>query len=280
MFAKIIATAMRHFNVDYTIDTTDLSEYIGSVIRPEEGIILYCEKGRAVVTVNFERRFLQRGDIVIIFPDVLFTVISIGREFLAWQIDMSASFVDDTTYALSDTFLNRIYDDPIFRTNSEQQELFAKWRNLNDYYLRISSPKSAQMMLRSQVQNLFTAIESETLSALSGIITKKTGSVRMLLTNFYRLLGEHYRSQHNVKFYADKLCITPYYLSKITFKMLKLSPKEIIDRQIVMEIKHLLSTTDLSSKEIADMFNFDSTSYMGRYFRRHTGVTPSEFRKQ
>ncbi|MCR6506441.1 helix-turn-helix domain-containing protein [Bacteroides sp. KH365_2] len=59
-----------------------------------------------------------------------------------------------------------------------------------------------------------------------------------------------------------------------------MSPKEIIDRQIVMEIKRMLISTDLSAKEIADRFHFDSTSYMGRYFRRHTGMTPTEFREQ
>lgn len=47
-----------------------------------------------------------------------------------------------------------------------------------------------------------------------------------------------------------------------------------------MEIKHLLTSTDMTIKEIANMFHFDSTSYLGRYFRRHTGMTPSEFRKR
>lgn len=79
---------------------------------------------------------------------------------------------------------------------------------------------------------------------------------------------------------ANKSCITPYYLSKITFRILGMSPKEIIDRQIVMEMKRMLISTDLSVKEIADRFHFDGTSYMGRYFRRHTSMTPTEFRAQ
>ena len=47
-----------------------------------------------------------------------------------------------------------------------------------------------------------------------------------------------------------------------------------------MEMKHLLLSTSLSAKEIADRFHFDSTSYMGRYFCRHTGLTPTAFREQ
>lgn len=46
----------------------------------------------------------------------------------------------------------------------------------------------------------------------------------------------------------------------------------------MMEIKSLLTTTELTVKEIADMYCFESSSYLGRYFRRHIGMTPSEYR--
>lgn len=54
----------------------------------------------------------------------------------------------------------------------------------------------------------------------------------------------------------------------------------MIDRQIIMEMKHILTTTDLSIKEIANQFHFETSSYMGRYFRRHTGMSPTEYRNQ
>ena len=101
-----------------------------------------------------------------------------------------------------------------------------------------------------------------------------------LFNGFCKLVTEHCYTQHEVKFYADRLCITPYYLSKITARIAEMRPKQLIDWQIVMEIKHLLTSTDLTIKEIADRFHFDSASYLGRYFRRHTGLTLTEFREQ
>ena len=77
---------------------------------------------------------------------------------------------------------------------------------------------------------------------------------------------------------TDELCVTPYYLSRITHRIFSVSPKELIDRQIVMEIKSLLTTTELSVKEIVDLYHFESSSYLGRYFRRHVGMTPTEYR--
>jgi YesN/AraC family two-component response regulator len=61
---------------------------------------------------------------------------------------------------------------------------------------------------------------------------------------------------------------------------LNATPKELIDRQIIMEMKQMLTTTDISIKELAAIFHFDTMSYMARFFRRHTGQNPNEFRKQ
>lgn len=154
------------------------------------------------------------------------------------------------------------------------------WHQHNDYCMHMLVGKTARMTMRNQIQNLFTVIETLTMHNIPAKNIKPISTVRQQFNRFCRLLVENCYSQHDVKFYADKLCITPYYLSKITFKTLGISPKELIDRQIVMEMKRLLVSTDLSAKEIADRFHFDSTSYMGRYFRRHTGMTPTEFREQ
>ena len=109
-----------------------------------------------------------------------------------------------------------------------------------------------------------------------------TDTADKLYTPFNRfcsLLVEHCHSRHDVKFYAEKLCITPYYLSRITARTIGVTPKELIERQIILEMKRLLTTTDISVKELAVLFHFDTVSYMARFFRRHTGFTPNENRK-
>ena len=58
------------------------------------------------------------------------------------------------------------------------------------------------------------------------------------------------------------------------------SAKELIDAAAVLEIKMLLQTTDLSVQEIAYRLRFPDQSYLGRYFRKHAGVSPTDFRSQ
>ncbi len=271
---------MRKTETDYRIGPVDWKEYPGSFIRPADSMILYCESGRAIVTVNFERRLFRGGDIAVLFSDTLFAVTDAGRDFRLWHIDLSPAFADETTFQLSSAFFDRVYDDPIFPTSEGLRELFKAWRRLNTYFMRFPAGPAVRTLMRNQVQNFFMALEAEALSAASNRKAGPVGTARQILIRFCRLIEEHCHSRHEVKFYADKLCVTPYYLSRITFRTVGLSPKKMIDRQIVTEMKRLLITTDLSAKEIADRFDFESTSYMGRYFRRHTGMTPTEFRER
>lgn len=264
----------------YTIETTDLKESVGSAIRPSGGMILFCEEGYAIASANFKRRPLRRGNIVLIFPDTLFVVHAVSEKFRVSSLEMSPELFDETTFSLSSAFFDRVYDDPIFKTSAEQQAVLYSWQRHNDYCMHVLAGKTAHMTIRNQIQNLFTVIEALTIPEIPAKNIKPIGTVRQQFNRFCRLLVEYCYSQHEVKFYADKLCITPYYLSRITLRIVGMSPKEIIDRQIVMEMKRMLVSTDLSAKEIADRFHFDSTSYMGRYFRRHTGMTPTEFREQ
>lgn len=265
---------------DCRITLTDLRDSIGSAIRPHGATLLFCEEGYAIVSENFKRRPLRHGNIVLIFPDTLFTILAVSRRFRVRRLDMSPGLFDETTFLLSSAFLDKVYDDPIFRTSAEQDGMLRSWHHHNDYCMRMLAGKAAHMTMRNQIQNLFTMMEALAMRIPPAQNIKPVSTTRQLFNRFCRLLVENCYSQHDVRFYADKLCITPYYLSKITFKTLGISPKELIDRQIVMEMKHLLVSTDLSAKEIANRFHFDSTSYMGRYFRRHTGMTPTEFREQ
>ena len=187
----------------------------------------------------------------------------------------------DTVYEyLVLQFIDMQYDNPVFRTTTAQRELLKKWEAQFMWITKCRSQKAAYLMLRNHIQNFFIGLESAAVSESARSQTQPISSTRQLINGFCRLLVEHCHSQHNVKFYADKLCITPYYLSKITSKTIRASPKELIDRQIIMEMKRLLTTTDITIKELASRFHFDTMSYMARFFRRHTGVTPDEFRRQ
>ena len=115
----------------------------------------------------------------------------------------------------------------------------------------------------------------------SGAIFKEERSRKAKLCwQFWALITQHCKQQRDVKFYAKQLAITPFYLSQIVKDFFNDPPKALIDRQVVLEIKAQLERGILSIQGIADELNFEDTSYLCRYFKRHTGMTLSEFRKR
>ena len=103
-----------------------------------------------------------------------------------------------------------------------------------------------------------------------------TGILRALL---YELVGEHFREQHSVQFYADKLCITPNYLNEILSSAININAKQYILNKVTDEAQRLLTYTDLPISEIASELHFSTVSYFVRSFRQCIGYTPLAYRK-
>lgn len=240
--------------------------------------MLYCLEGRAVVECNFRSVPLRKGDVLLVFSDTLFSMEKRSPGFRVRHYELSAALTDETTFNSGGAFLDWLTEYPVFHIDSARRSEIEQWFAILDHIESDAVGKYKNMMLRNHWHNFFLGLESVLQPALNDNEIKSISSYRTIFDSFCKLLCENCRIRHDVKFYADRLCITPYYLSKVTNRIFRVAPKELIDRQIVMEIKSLLTSTQMSVKEIATHYNFESSSYLGRYFRRHTGMTPSEYR--
>lgn len=101
-----------------------------------------------------------------------------------------------------------------------------------------------------------------------------------LYNQMLSLVAQHYSTSHNVAFYAQRLAISPRYLSQMTNKYVGKSPKEVIANYLVKEAKILLETSLLTIQEIALRLGFGSQTLFGRFFKQHTGMQPSAWRRR
>lgn len=97
-------------------------------------------------------------------------------------------------------------------------------------------------------------------------------------TQFTQLLGEHYKRERSVGFYARQLCITPKYLTTLIKRISGKSVSEWIDNFVILEAKTLLKYSNMSIQEIAYYLNFPNQSFFGSYFKRNTGMSPSQYK--
>ena len=95
---------------------------------------------------------------------------------------------------------------------------------------------------------------------------------------FTELLGEHYKHERSVGFYARQLCITPKYLTTLIKRISGQSVSEWIDNYVILEAKTLLKYSNMSVQEIAYYLNFPNQSFFGSYFKRNAGMSPSQYK--
>lgn len=118
------------------------------------------------------------------------------------------------------------------------------------------------------------------LAKLQYVVEEELTGEKLDIIRKYNLLVEnHYRSRHQVKFYADKLNKSPKTLSNLFALYKHKSPLAVIQERILLEARRLLYYTDKPAKEIAAELGFDDANHFGKFFKKNIGHAPSDFRK-
>lgn len=100
-----------------------------------------------------------------------------------------------------------------------------------------------------------------------------------LFESFLRILYMYCKEQHVVSFYADQLYITPQYLSLILKELTGKSANKWIDEALMQEAKILLKAPQATVQQVADALHFSDQSTFGKFFKKHAGMSPMEYRK-
>ncbi|WP_316820274.1 helix-turn-helix domain-containing protein [Pedobacter gandavensis] len=100
------------------------------------------------------------------------------------------------------------------------------------------------------------------------------------IMEFKGLLESNFHKERQPSFYADRMAISPNNFSKLCKQVFLKTPSELIHDRVILESKKLIHLSYKSMKEIAAELNFDDENYFSRYFKKHTGISPTAFREQ
>lgn len=109
---------------------------------------------------------------------------------------------------------------------------------------------------------------------------KPTDSQSIIMNRFEKELKLNYKREREVGFYAERLSITPKYLSSVVLNQTGKSALKVINEYVVNESQALLLSTDLTIQQISDKLNFPSQAIFSKFFKRVTGISPREYRKR
>ena len=248
------------------------------------GVQILCVHGNGVISTGAQCFHLQEMSEIIFWDGSIMQLLHSSDDFQVRMVLYPKRVFLQAAVSLDTTFFNYMREFPLY--NHGQEEDAQSWEKVN-LWLDMAKMLFTQPaglfkerlelnFLQSMLMWIFSTIP-DTYVSVARSYTRK----QLLFHRFMHLIHEHALREHQVGFYADRLCISSRYLNEITVEYSKgKTPKELIDEQLTVEIKVQLNKLDLSVEEVAGICCFPDSSYLSRFFKKHTGITPKEFRNR
>lgn len=262
-------------------------EAIRSPIRFDGYLCMYCLQGSFRLDVNMQSYDIRPNSVFFNVPGNIAKVSGVRNDKLADYnfvfILASRSFMQNIRFDFSKSFQDsiRIFQTPVITLTESQRDIAEDYIRLTLKIVRanLSNRKEIIGTLISSLTYMATDIWRDSLTAAAQYNSGTPERLTLLFDRFIALVGKHCTQRRDVSFYADELCLTPKYLSKLIRQVSGRSAPDWIDSFVILEAKNLLKYTEASSKEIAYKLHFPNPSVFHAFFKARTGQTPTEYRK-
>ncbi|CAM3081042.1 AraC family transcriptional regulator [Chryseobacterium flavum] len=240
--------------------------------------VLFIPKN-AIIQVDFQEIAMKTDALLFINPHVILKPCeTIGGQLMHFNKDFYCVEIHDHEVACDGILYNNVFEIPFINLNEEQSVEIQKI--ISDIQFELGNEDSStEEMLRTLLKLII--LKSTRIWKQQHELSDSVQQADVqFLRKFSKLVEQHFKTHHTVADYADILCITPKNLSKKISMVSKETPNDIIKNRIILESKRLLAHTTMNVKEVAYSLNYDDDAYFVRFFTKHTGISPTNFRKQ
>ena len=274
-------------NAEYMADGLILTERISeapisqSSTRLNFILMAMCKKGKAQYSIDTRQQVVKPGDLLFISERHVVDNYVASPDFECLCIMLSTEFYHGFVQNVKNVSSLLLFsmNNPVVSLTAKEIQVYSNYFQTirekmadTSHHYRTPLVKALLLAMFYDMSNVIYRVERQS--------NRKQTRGEAIFANFIRLLEQHFRTQHRVSWYAEQLCITPKYLSETVKKISLRTPNEWIDHYVILEARVLLKNTTKSIKEITDELNFPNQSFLGKYFKEHVGVSPSEYRKR
>lgn len=249
-------------------------------IKLDTTIFVLCRKGIASAKIGLKEVLLEKNRFAVIQPDQIFQVTEITPDFKGMFVVLKRNFFNAQNYFVEAMALQRILiQQHYFDVPEDFVQEFVTIYNLIKEKIKETNNQYRTHIIQNYCSILFySACNIYINHNKKEIQTQKTHKEEMFET-FLKEVEKNYRNEHTISYYADKLCLTPKYLSSIVSDVSGKSAADWIKEYLVLEAQALLRSGQMTIQQVSDKLNFANQSHFGRFFKRYTGLSPREYQK-
>lgn len=261
-------------------------EFMTHPCRFEGLVCVFCLKGSFGVNINLNHYPVGEGSVIYNVPGNVFSLAKLTPE----QIENLEGVCLATSLQFISTLrvdFKKICEESVQQFSSPCIKLTSRHLEMaKDYFLILrkilatpfSNKKSMISGLLSSLSSLIGDAWQQNRSSARPEVSGGTVRSQKLMERFLTLVTEYHTSQRGMAFYAEKMSLTPKYLSRVVKQVSGRSAPDWIDSFVILEAQNLLRFSDIPIKEIVYRLNFPNQSVFYKFFKAHTGMTPSAYR--
>ncbi len=256
-----------------------LNSIIDQPFKMDMTVAIICLKGTMEGSVNLKKFSVKSPSLCIVLSEQILQHEYISDDFSGLFIIMSQRFLSSLFEDIDKRFplFRSVQNNPAIPLGSGGLNAMINYYSMLQRAIRVKEHPHRLQIAKHLTLALFYGLGSQYHIIPS---SKKKTKQELLVEEFLTYAKANFKKQRSIDFYADKLCLTPKYLSKVIKETSGKSATEWINNLVILEAKALLRCSNMTIQQISDELNFPSQSFFGKYFKRLDGLSPKEYRNK
>jgi len=188
---------------------------------------------------------------------------------------------NEIDFFLKGNIFNDFYKQPFSKLGNDSTPIFEEYILQMEREFINNNEFGKEELLRAYLKSFLIQIHRIKIrnEEADNEVSLGSGEKRLQLLKFGKLIDEHYHKGYTVNEYANLLFVSPRSLSNLTQQLLNKTPSQMIQERIILEAQRLLFHSNLNTNQIGYRLGFDDPSYFLKYFKKHSHISPRDFRK-
>lgn len=267
------------------IDATNPRSYPEGLLETEimnenTFFMILVWNGYAEIKLDYTNYKITSDELTFIVPNHLFEISEMSHDFKAQLLQVDKQFMEEVVQEKKG-FYNYIFlkRNPVIHLEQAAIEILIKGLQLLQDKIRLRTHLFQKEVISNATAGLLLELLNILVKENNDLVHPVLSRKEEIVDEFLKLLSQYSKERHPLSFYADKLFITPQYLSAILKEQTGKTGSKWLNEALIMEAKKLIKLPHSTIQAVAYTLNFSDQSTFGKFFKKSIGISPLVYRR-